>query len=302
MLLKNKRKWEIFSLEISLQERAILLTGVSCLNLDETLDCGQCFRFVRQQDGSYRGIVRETLLHITALSTDSFLLEGTTLEEFENIWFDYFDLGLDYEALKARYREDETMRRALCYAPGIRVLKQEPWEALCTFIISQNNNIPRIKGIVERFCEAFGKPLGRGEYAFPTPESICSKAPEDLSYLRAGFRAKYLIDAAQKVASGELVLENLCNLPIDEARQALQVVKGVGPKVCDCVLLYGLHRLDAFPVDVWIKRVLERFYPQGTPACIEGTQGIAQQYLFHYIRHLDEAEQKEEAKCAATAM
>ena len=188
------------------------------------------------------------------------------------------------------------------YAPGIRVLRQEPWEALCTFIISQNNNIPRIKGIVERFCEAFGHPISEGEYAFPTPQSICDKTPEQLSYLRAGFRAKYLIDAAQKVFSGELVLEELYTLPIEEARQKLQTIKGVGPKVCDCVLLYGLHRVDAFPVDVWMKRVLERFYPRGIPDCLLGTQGIAQQYLFHYIRHLEQARQKEETPCAATAI
>ena len=280
----------------------ILLSEVSCLNLDETLDCGQCFRFERQDDGSYKGIVRATPLHIHQLGENTFFLEGTTQEEFETIWYDYFDLSLDYEQLKKRYQEDETMRRALRYAPGIRVLRQEPWEALCTFIISQNNNSPRIKGIVARFCEAFGTPLPGGGYAFPTPDSIYGKTPEDLSVLRAGFRAKYLLDAANRVYTGQLVLEDLYTMPIEEARRVLQTVKGVGPKVCDCVLLYGLHRIDAFPVDVWIKRVLERFYPQGIPACIQGTQGIAQQYLFHYIRHLEQAQRKEDALCEVTAM
>ncbi len=290
-------------MHIQQHDGGILLSGVSCLNLDETLDCGQCFRFERQPDGSYLGIVRATPLRIFQLSEDTVFFQGTTLEEFETIWYDYFDLSLDYGQLKERYQQDETMRRALQYAPGIRVLRQEPWEALCTFILSQNNNIPRIKGIVARFCEAFGDPLPGGGAAFPKPESIAGKKPEDLAALRAGFRAKYLIDAANRVSSGELVLEDLYTMPIEEARRVLQTVKGVGPKVCDCVLLYGLHRIDAFPVDVWIKRALERFYPQGLPDCIRGTQGIAQQYLFHYIRHLEQAQQtEEETQCEATAM
>lgn len=289
-------------MDIQYQKGGVLLSGVSCLNLDETLDCGQCFRFEKQEDGSYYGIARSTPLHIRQIDRTTFFLEGTTKKEFEQIWFDYFDLSLDYERLKEQYRKDETMRKALSYAPGIRVLRQEPWEALCTFIISQNNHIPRIKGIIARFCEAFGAPLPSGGYAFPTPESICDKTPEQLGVLRAGFRAKYLIDAAKRVSSGQILLEKLYDMPIEEARKELQTIKGVGPKVCDCVLLYGLHRIDAFPVDVWIKRVLERFYPHGIPSCIQGTQGIAQQYLFHYIRHLEEAEQKEEHPCEATAI
>ena len=164
------------------------------------------------------------------------------------------------------------------------MLRQQPWEALCTFIISQNNNIPRITGIVGRMCAAFGRPLGGGWHAFPTPEAIAALAPDALAPLRAGFRARYLVDAARRVVSGEVDLEALGTLPLDEAQAMLTRITGVGVKVAACTLLYGCGRVECVPVDVWMRRVLDRLYPGGIPACTYGYEGIAQQYLFHCAR------------------
>ena len=181
------------------------------------------------------------------------------------------------------FGEDETLAAA-CQNPGIRVLRQEPFETLITFIISQNNNIKRITGIVERLCESFGEPLAGGGFAFPTAQRLAALSAEDLAPLRAGFRARYIIDGAQKVAGGQVDLEEISRLPADEGRARLTEIVGVGAKVADCVLLFGFGKWEVIPKDVWIKRIIAAYYPEGFPACMEKYGGIAQQYLFDYAR------------------
>lgn len=244
-------------------------------DLDETLDCGQTFRWQRVSDNTYSGFYLNTPLTIS-FEKGEFVFHNTTEQVFLEVWADYFDLYTDYTKLKTCFSTDKTLKKACDYAKGIRLLKQDKWEALCSFIISQNNNIPRIKGIISRLCEHYG--------GFPTYTQLSKETPESLGFLRAGFRAKYLVDAATKLESGELDLEKISKMDIEAARKALMTIKGVGPKVAECALLYGMYRTDAFPVDVWIKRVLENYYPDGLPQCIKGNEGIAQQYLFHYIR------------------
>ena len=244
-------------------------------DLDETLDCGQAFRWERSADGKYHGAKLNTKLTIYK-EKDYFVLENTSESDFLNVWFDYFDLDTDYGELKRIYSEDETLAKACKFASGIRLLKQDKWEALVSFIISQNNNIPRIKGIIGRLCEENG--------GFPSTEQLKGKTADDFSYLRAGFRAKYIEDCVRRVTDGELSLDSISQMPTNEAAKALMTVKGIGPKVAMCVLLFGFYKTDAYPVDVWIKRVNERFYPNGLPDCVKGDEGIAQQYLFHYIR------------------
>lgn len=160
-------------------------------------------------------------------------------------------------------------------------MRQDSWECLISFIISQNNNIPRIKGIIDRLCGMYG---GR----FPEAGELSEETPESLEPLRSGFRAKYICDAAVKTASGVTDLAGIAAMPIEDARTELKKISGVGPKVAECVLLFGMHRTDAFPVDVWIKRVLSEYYPNGFPEYLKENAGIAQQYLFHYIRNLPE--------------
>ena len=250
-------------------------------DLSETLDCGQAFRWTENADGSFEGYFLNNFLKISKTEEDCFLLHNVQEGEFLDIWKDYFDLDTDYSELKNRFSEDETLSAACRFAPGIRLLRQDAWETLCSFIISQNNNIPRIKGIISRLCEKY--------CGFPGCEDLADETVESLSYLRSGFRAKYIVDAAQKASSGQADLDTIKKLPYEEAKKALMTIKGVGPKVADCVLLFGMHRTEAYPVDVWIKRVMESFYPDGMPECTRGYEGIAQQYLFHYIRNNPES-------------
>ena len=248
-------------------------------SLDGTLNCGQCFRWEQEGD-RFTGVVngRRQTIHQKG---DVLYLECGSQKDTA-FWRTYFDLDGDYACLKNTYQSDPILAQAVKFAGGITLLRQDPWEALCSFILSQNNNIPRIKGIVRRLCEQFGTEAEPGCFSFPKPEIIAPLEPEQLAGLRAGFRAKYVIDAARKVTDGTIDLNALYECPLDEARKTLQTISGVGPKVAECALLYGLHRLDAFPVDVWIKRVLAEYYPDGFPAV--ASPGVAQQYLFHSIR------------------
>ncbi len=212
------------------------------------------------------------------------IIEGSNEEDFLNIWKDYFDLDNDYNEIRREISEVcPKLECALKSIDGIRILSQEPWEALCSFIISQNNNIPRIKGIVTRLCEEFGE-KGEHGYSFPSAERIAHCTAEELAPLRAGFRASYISDAAKKISDGEVVLEDMYIMPVEECRAQLMKIKGVGPKVAECTLLYGLHRLDAFPIDVWMKKALSTLFSGIDSGNLGKYAGVAQQYIFHYSR------------------
>ncbi|MBR5544374.1 MAG: DNA-3-methyladenine glycosylase 2 family protein, partial [Clostridia bacterium] len=201
-------------------------------DLSLCLDCGQAFRW--QKDNSkWHGVAYGK--HITIEQAENELIfYNCTEEDFNSIWKNYFDLDCDYEKIVSEY-DDNYLMQAVKEYNGIRILRQEPWEALCSFIISQNNNIPRIKGIIERLCEEFGEGES-GRKSFPSAIKLASLTVEDLAPLRAGFRAKYIIDAAQKVANGEIDFEKIANEPIEFGREELQKIKGVGAKVAECTL------------------------------------------------------------------
>ncbi len=276
--------YSVINLNIKLWENNLILENTEHLNIALTLDCGQSFRWKKTVDGCWEGIVKGRYLKLRQ-DSETITLFNTTEEDFRSIWEEYFDLKRDYNAILTSYT-DESLISACKEYPGIRILKQDEWEAICSFIISANNNIPRIKGIIERFCESFGENTGDGKgYAFPSYEKIAALTAEDLAPIRSGFRAKYIIDAAQKLNSGEVDIEKVKALPFEEAKAELLKIKGVGEKVAQCSLLYGFGRIEAFPVDVWVKRIVEELYPNGLPLCIKGTEGIAQQYLFHWRRN-----------------
>lgn len=265
-------------------ETGVRITNIKDLDLEQTLDCGQSFRWKKQNDGSFKGVAYNKSVSMN-MQGDTLYIDNSTKEDFEKIWKNYLDLDLDYGKIRKDISKiHPVLKDAAKYAPGIRILQQEPYEALCTFIISQNNNIKRIKGIVERLCESFGEQLQDGEYTFPKAEVIAQLTEEDLSPLRAGFRNKYIIDGAKKVASGEVNLEICKTLPYEEARAELMKIKGVGVKVADCTLLFGMHRIEAFPVDVWMRRAMEKLFPDMTAEDFGKYAGIAQQYIFHYSR------------------
>ncbi len=258
------------------------IKGISNLSLPMTLDCGQAFRW-RSDDGKlWKGIAYNKYLELY-IDNDTLVLLNTTEEDFNNIWKRYFDLERDYQKIIDSISENEILKSASSYGSGIRLLNQEPWETLCSFIISQNNNIPRIKGIIDRLCMNFGENQN-GVYTFPSANIIAKLSLEDLSVLRSGFRAKYILDAAKKVSSGEIDLDTLKSMDIDSARQELMKIKGVGPKVADCTLLFALEHIEAFPKDVWIKRAMEKLFGGQLPECAVPYAGIVQEYIFYYAR------------------
>ncbi len=275
-----------FFMKIEKIDEGIRVTGISKLSLPETLDCGQCFRWKADENGNWRGVVRGIFGNIRQ-DPDGITFIGADEKEFSEIWFDYFDFGRDYDILKADFGANEMLREACEFAPGIRVLHQEPWEAFISFIISQNNNIARIKGIIEKLCVAFGEEIEPGVFAFPTPERLAKEPPESFAKLGCGYRAEYISAAAKEVFEGRLELEPLMKAPLSEARERLLKVHGVGPKVADCVLLYGLGRAERCPADVWMKRVIAALGGE-MPACVSEYAGIAQQFLFHYARNFPE--------------
>ena len=249
-------------------------------DLKQTFLCGQCFRWKEDESGAFSAIVSGKPIK-TVQNGDEITIESDHTREFlEN----YFDLATDYSEYINRFSADPTLKAACDGSHGIRILRQEPFETLISFIISQNNNIPRISGIINRLCESFGGKTDDG-YTFPTANQLYGITPEDLAPLRAGFRVRYIADAVKRVNSGEIDFDEINALPLVPARERLKTIVGVGDKVADCVLLFAFHKLDAFPKDVWVKRLMAEFYPDGLPECAKGAEGIAQQYLFDYVRN-----------------
>lgn len=263
------------------------MTGLEDFNLLKTFDCGQCFRWNRQSDGSYIGVAFGRAARIRRAGS-SVLITGT-VRDVETVWLDYFDLDRDYASIRHKLSIDDYMAAAVYYGAGLRLLRQDPWEALCSFILSACNNIPRIKQIIEKLCRLFGEPIlfdGEAYYAFPTAERLSALTAADLLPCRCGYRAQSVIEAARAVASGSLKLEALRKSTPEEAAAALKKLRGVGDKVASCVMLFGLQMLAAFPVDTWMKKVIDTQYGGVfDPAVFGPYAGLAQQYMFHYARN-----------------
>ena len=264
---------KLFSAKLVLPER---------FDLMQTLNCGQCFRFSEDENGYFCGVALDKYFEFK--TENGYLLINCDSKFDEKEIIDYFDFNRDYEEINKVLSADSTMSKAIEYAGGIRLLRQPHWETLCSFILSQNNNIKRITGIIKNLCESFGERTASGHYTFPSAQKLALLSEEDLAPIRCGFRAKYVLDAARKVVSGEINFNEISNQDYETAHKTLMNIKGVGPKVADCVLLFGFNKLEAFPKDVWIKKALLEFYPDGIPDFFYSFGGIAQQYLFHYIR------------------
>ena len=262
----------------------IHLASSSELNIEKTFECGQCFRWNADENGVYCGIVCGFPARVWAENGGVYLRSDAS----EMLWREYFDLDRDYAEISAGFHGGEYLDTCIAYGQGIRILRQEPWETLCSFIISQCNNISRIKGIVERLCENFGDPVefeGATYYTFPTAQRIAALEPGALDVLRCGYRAPYIASAARAVADGSLDLDALISCDCVSARARLMREPGIGPKVANCVVLFGLYHLEAFPIDVWIRRALRENFPKDfDPAALGEYAGLAQQYIFYYAR------------------
>ena len=287
-------------MKIREEENKLIIDGVEDFHLDHTFDNGQCFRWTREEDGSYTGVAFGKALNISSKG-GTVILDNVSREEYHEIWKDYLDLDRDYGSIKRMLSaKDEAMRRAITYGGGMRVLQQDPWETLISFILSQNNNISRIKKCVESLCTAHGTPIGtyRGSmrYAFPTPETLSELKPEELSPCRLGYRAKYIVETAKQVAcDGGRALKSMETATAEEAMEYLLTLSGVGPKVANCIMLFSMGKYASFPLDVWIKRAMSEIYHieegdlkrmQEYAADHFGAYGgIAQQYLFYHMRN-----------------
>lgn len=276
-------------------EGGVELDDLTEFNLSHIFECGQCFRWKKQEDGSFVGVAKGRVLKLFEKNGKVTVL-NTSKREFEEIWEDYFDLKTDYAAYQKRLSADPILKTAIGAGSGIRILRQDTFEALISFIISASNNIPRIMKIVDSLCRLYGDEIvycGEKFYSFPSPEKLRGVTEEDLAPIRAGFRAKYIVDAVNKVLSGETELDRLSEMTALEAQKYLMRINGVGPKVADCVLIFGAGRLDVFPVDTWIDKAMKTLYPKacaGVKVRRAGENlfgdicGLAQQYIFYYAR------------------
>lgn len=279
------------TLEKTQSDNGVLkLERPSNFDIVQIFDCGQCFRFnkVDGQKDTYDGVAFSKYLKISQ-DEKYIYLYGVQMDEWENVWAKFFDMKTNYGDIIKSFSDDAALKTASEYAKGIRILHQDRWEALCSFIISQNNNIPRIKGIIENMSAKYGEKIqcfdGKVRYAFPTAKALFEAGEAELFALKTGFRAKYIFDGAKKVVSGEINLLELDEMSLDAALETLMKIKGVGPKVAACTLLFGFAKHDAFPIDVWVKKVLAEYYSDGVSRHLQGKNaGIAQQYLFYYER------------------
>lgn len=261
-----------------------------CFSVSQICRSGQCFRLDPAGDGSYELIAGERFLKISADGAEA---PGQTVlccsrEEYESFWKEYFDMDTSYEEYLAGIDPaDEYLRAAAQFGCGIRILKQDVWEMIITFILSQQNNIPRIKGLIRSLCGKYGEKIeteeGRMYNAFPTPDELSSAAEEELRALKLGYRSRYICGTARMIASGEVDLEQVKKMDYPTARAELMRLPGIGGKVADCICLFALHHMDAFPVDTHIQKVLDARYGGKFPfEKYRGCAGVMQQYIFYY--------------------
>lgn len=280
-----------------------ILENQNSFNLIHIFECGQCFRWNRLEDGAYIGIIKDGVIKVKE-ENNKFIFTGKTDNgNLEEVIKYYFDLTTDYTQYKKVLSNiDDYLKESINFGKGIRILKQDLWECIISFIVSANNNIPRIKKIIERLSINYGKEVefeGKKYYKFPTPEELSKAKVEDLRNLGLGFRDKRIYNTTKMIIQKEVDLEVLKKLETtDLMREELLKLDGVGPKVADCILLFALKRVDVFPIDVWVRRVMNELYVHNEDEekvskkelqklakekfC--GLSGIAQQYLFYWKR------------------
>ena len=278
----------------------IIIKNMKDFHPKHIFECGQAFRWQVEEDGSYTAVHGGKVLNVKKEGEDV-VFSNTNISDFYDIWYDYFDLSRDYGNIKDELSKDPILKEAIKFGEGIRILNQDPFETTISFIISANNQIPRIKRSIELISQYYGKPIGsyngKKYYTFPSSEVLAKAKEEELEKnCKVGYRAKYIINTSNMINNKEVELDELFKLPTEEAKEILMKLPGVGPKVSNCILLFSLNKNEAFPVDVWVKRVMEHFYfKEDTSNKKIATYaedkfgnlgGFAQQYLFYYAREL----------------
>lgn len=285
-----------------MKKQDFILKNPESFNLVHIFECGQCFRWNKEDDGSYTGVIKDGVLNVRE-DGENYLFKGILSRKIEDVVYDYFDLKTNYTKLKEKlYTIDEFMKESIDFGYGIRILNQDLWECIISFIISANNNIPRIKKIIEKLSLNYGKEIdfnGKKYYTFPTVESLSNASVEDLRNMGLGFRDKRVYNTTKMILQKQIDLEELkeCNNTTHIEEQLLKL-DGVGEKVANCIMLFSLKRFDTFPVDVWVRRVINDLYIHEedeekvskvkirklAEEKFSDYQGLAQQYLFFWRR------------------
>ena len=282
-----------------------ILTNTNSFNPKHIFECGQCFRWNEQPDGSYTGVFGNNVLNVKQ-ENNQIIFSGICDGNIEEICKDYFDLDTDYAQIKNELSKiDDNLKQGIQYGDGIRILKQDLWETIISFIISANNNIPRIKKIIERISEKYGNKLeldGETFYSFPTVEQLRKATVDELRGLGLGFRDKRVYETTRLILNKEIDLEYLKSIQDSNLlREELNKLPGVGDKVADCIMLFSMKRFDVFPIDVWVRRVMNDLYIKNEDETKVNKKeirnlaeekygklaGIAQQYLFYWKREED---------------
>lgn len=291
--------------EEDMKEQKYIIKNVQSFEPKHIFECGQCFRWDKAEDGSYIGIVKNNVLSVKKEGKD-IIFKGMCEENIKQICTYYFDLDRNYEQIKQTLSKvDHYLENSILYGSGIRILNQDLWETIISFIISANNNIPRIKGIIQKLSQAYGNKIewdGKTYYTFPTVKELSKASVQDLRSLGLGFRDKYVYETTRKILNEEINLNKMHEqIDTEKLRKTLLTLPGVGPKVADCILLFStLKRFDVFPIDVWVRRVMNDLYIKKEDETkvnkkeIESLakqkygnlEGIAQQYLFYWKRDL----------------
>ena len=297
MFTKNHEKEEI-----KLKEQRYVIKNQESFELNHIFDCGQCFRWNKQEDGSYTGVFKGNVLNVQK-DNNEIIFQGMINGDIEEVVNEYFDLERNYQEIKSKLSKiDDNLDMSIKYGEGIRILNQDLWETIISFIISANNNIPRIKGIIERLSQNYGTPIKWNDevyYAFPSPEDLKDVTVSDFRSLGLGFRDIRLYETTHMILDKKVDLEKMAKKSTFEAREELLNLSGVGPKVADCILLFStLKRFDVFPIDVWVRRVMNELYIKNEDEKkvskkeimkianerFGNLEGIAQQYLFYWKR------------------
>ena len=293
-----------------MKKQEYILENVKEFEPKHIFECGQCFRWNKQEDGSYIGVIKDGVLKIIK-DKNNIIIKGLCNGNIKDVCEEYFDLNTNYKDIKEYFSKvDENLKKSIEYGSGIRILKQDAWEATISFIISANNNIPRIKGIIERLSQKYGKKYiwdNKEYYSFPTVEELSNATVEELRKLGLGFRDVRVFETTKLIQMGKVDLNKLEHMSnTEDVREELLKLPGVGPKVADCIMLFSMKKFDVFPIDVWVKRVMTELYGKQienmkisnkkihnkeNAKILEFANekfgklaGIAQQYLFYWRR------------------
>ncbi|WP_461206626.1 DNA-3-methyladenine glycosylase family protein [Clostridium sp. DL1XJH146] len=277
-------------------DNVIIIKDVRSFNLKHVFECGQCFRWDKTDEGTYIGVAYDRVIEVEKKDGDIYIY-NTNEKDFEEIWVKYFDLYRDYGTIKELLSKDEILKKSVEFGDGIRILNQEPFEIIISFIISANNRIPMIKKVINNISTKWGKPIeykGHVYYTFPSLLDLKDSTVDDFKSCSAGFRAKYIKSTLLKLKNSVVDIDYMLTLEDNDCFKELQKLDGIGPKVADCIMFFSLDKTTAFPVDVWVKRAMQYFYlapeislPKIRQFSIEKfgkLSGFAQQYLFYYAR------------------